>query len=217
MPSPPWFPFFPADFDADTGDLSLAEEGLYFRMLRTAWRTSPDWCSLPADPDRLARLLRLTERPVFLDEIIERFWVKKGARLINSRLQKEAKKAATRSRKSSLGGFARAASKQRPGSPPGTLQADSKQPPDTCPEPATRARELQPQTQAQKSLEPPGVDAILPSRSASALKPRARELNGGAQPEDDDPQTSAVDDRSERLRRFLGRRGKSTTHGEPKP
>ncbi|MEY2849614.1 MAG: hypothetical protein RI885_2281 [Actinomycetota bacterium] len=98
MPRPPWFPLYVSDYDDDTLDLSLEEDGLYGRMLRAAWRGSPDGCSLPADRTRLARMLRLDVIPACLEMVIDRYWRTTGDRLVNPRLQLEAKTSEERSR-----------------------------------------------------------------------------------------------------------------------
>lgn len=54
-----YFPFYPADYEADTAHLSLEEDGCYNRLLRLCW-TTPG-CSLPDDKAWLMRRLRVDE------------------------------------------------------------------------------------------------------------------------------------------------------------
>ena len=84
----PYFPMYPADFEADTSHLSLEEDGAYNRLLRLLWM-SPD-CTLPADPVWLARRMRIdaeTYERVVAPLIAEFFKIEK-ARLFNPRLSR---------------------------------------------------------------------------------------------------------------------------------
>lgn len=56
MSSLPYFPFYPADFEADTSHLTLEEDGAYNRLLRLMWMTPG--CSLPDDGAWIARRMR---------------------------------------------------------------------------------------------------------------------------------------------------------------
>lgn len=98
----PWFPLFPQDYDADTADLTLEEDGLYSRMLRKAWYTSPDGCSLPADVSELSRTLSLPQRTLNrLSTVIDRYWVVDGDRIVSTRLREEAEKSGNKSKSQS--------------------------------------------------------------------------------------------------------------------
>ena len=70
----PYFPMFPADFDADTGHLTLAEDGAYNRLLRLQWRAPG--CKLPADMDwifRKAKAVTEVDQAVLVSIIAEFF------------------------------------------------------------------------------------------------------------------------------------------------
>lgn len=91
--SAPYYPMYPADFEADTSHLTLEEDGAYNRLLRLMWMTPG--CSLPDDPAWIARRMRTSiadyDRVVFplLDEFFERA---KG-RVFSPRLMREFEKA----------------------------------------------------------------------------------------------------------------------------
>lgn len=99
----PWFPMYPQDYDADTGDLDLERDGLYSRMIRRAWYMSPDGCSLPAGMPELARTLGIPQRTLIrLSSVISRFWIVEGDRLISIRLRRESEKAGNKSKSQSV-------------------------------------------------------------------------------------------------------------------
>ena len=50
--APPWMPFYPADFDADTRHLSPIETGAYIRLICHYWLKG----GLPTEDERLARI-----------------------------------------------------------------------------------------------------------------------------------------------------------------
>lgn len=89
MARPEWFPMYVADYDADTADLSLEEDGFYSRMLRRAWSTSDDG-SLPADRVKLCRVLGIARIPKGCEAVISRYWRKDRERIFNPRLRAEA-------------------------------------------------------------------------------------------------------------------------------
>lgn len=85
----PYFPMFPADFDADTGHLTLAEDGAYNRLLRLQWRAPG--CKLPADMEwifRKAKAVTEADRAV-IASIIAEFFTTKGGKIFSARLLKE--------------------------------------------------------------------------------------------------------------------------------
>lgn len=86
----PYFPMYPADFEADTSHLTLEEDGAYNRLLRLMWMTPG--CSLPDDDAWIARRMRAdaaTFQRVVLPVIAEFFRREKG-RVFSPRLRKEA-------------------------------------------------------------------------------------------------------------------------------
>lgn len=85
----PYFPMFPADFDADTGHLSLAEDGAYNRLLRLQWRAPG--CKLPGDMEwifRKAKAVTEEDRRV-IETVISEFFTRKGGKIYSARLLKE--------------------------------------------------------------------------------------------------------------------------------
>jgi uncharacterized protein YdaU (DUF1376 family) len=98
------FPALPLWCDAfamDCGHLSLAEEGLYFRLLRTMW-TSPE-CRVPNDDTWLRRRLRVTaeELETIVRPIIKEFCQSSGNWITQKRLLKEHNFVTGKSRKQS--------------------------------------------------------------------------------------------------------------------
>lgn len=85
----PYFPMFPADFDADTGHLSMAEDGAYNRLLRLQWRC-PN-CKLPNDLGWIFRKTRaVTDADqAVVETIIKEFFTRNGGKIFNARLLKE--------------------------------------------------------------------------------------------------------------------------------
>jgi uncharacterized protein YdaU (DUF1376 family) len=80
---------FPADFDADTGHLTLAEDGAYNRLLRLQWRCPG--CKLPGDMEwifRKAKAVTEADRSV-IEAVIAEFFTRKGGKIWNARLLKE--------------------------------------------------------------------------------------------------------------------------------
>lgn len=85
----PYFPMFPADFEAKTSHLTLAEDGAYNRLLRICWMTPG--CSIPADEAWIMRRVRAhseDDREAVRSILAEFFTVKNG-RYSNARLTKE--------------------------------------------------------------------------------------------------------------------------------
>ena len=85
----PYFPMFPSDFNADTGHLTLAEDGAYNRLLRLQW-CCPS-CKMPADMEwifRKARAVTETDQAI-IAAIVAEFFTRKGGKIFNARLLKE--------------------------------------------------------------------------------------------------------------------------------
>ena len=85
----PWYPMFPGDFDADTGHLSLAEDGAYNRLLRLQWRAPG--CKLPSDMAwifRKAKAFTDADRAV-IEAVIAEFFTRKGGKIWSARLLEE--------------------------------------------------------------------------------------------------------------------------------
>ena len=85
----PYFPMFPADFDADTGHLSLAEDGAYNRLLRLQWRAPG--CKLPNDMEWIFRKAKAVteEDQRIIEVVIAEFFTRKGGKIFSARLLKE--------------------------------------------------------------------------------------------------------------------------------
>ena len=108
-----YFPMFPADFDADTGHLTFAEDGAYNRLLRLSWKCHE--AKLPDDLDWICRKARATssEDRALVAAILAEFFTRKGGKLFQQKLVKiwgEANAAhAKRVEAGKSGGFAKAA------------------------------------------------------------------------------------------------------------
>lgn len=77
--STPFMPFYVSDFEADTGHLTLEEDGAYNRLLRLCWRTTG--CSVPNDSKWIARRMKVdvaTFENIVLPIIDEFFTIKNG-------------------------------------------------------------------------------------------------------------------------------------------
>lgn len=88
----PYFPMYPADFEADTSHLTLAEDGAYNRLLRLMWMAPGN--SLPDDDAWITRRMRChsdEDRRVVM-AIISEFFVRSNGRVSNARLTKEFEK-----------------------------------------------------------------------------------------------------------------------------
>jgi len=100
----PYFPMYPADFEAKTSHLTLEEDGAYNRLLRLMWMTPG--CSLPDAPAWLIRRMRIDaatfERVVA--PLLSEFFERKSGRLHNPRLRAEFEKADETYRKRSSAG-----------------------------------------------------------------------------------------------------------------
>lgn len=65
-----WFPFYHADYLADTGRLSAAQHGVYLLLLLSFFKDGP----LPNDPDTLCRIAA-GATPSDVNAILQRYWV----------------------------------------------------------------------------------------------------------------------------------------------
>jgi uncharacterized protein YdaU (DUF1376 family) len=88
-----YFPLYPSDFDADTGHLSLAEDGAYNRLLRLSWRC-PE-ARMPSDLEWIFRKVRAVtdEDKAVIQSVLTEFFVKRKGKIFSPRLQKEWAKA----------------------------------------------------------------------------------------------------------------------------
>ena len=82
-----WFPLYPADFLADTTHLSAEEVGIYFRFLCHQWQHG----SLPSNSQQLARISG--EKESGFKSVLDEFFAEKRGKLVNSRMDRERKKA----------------------------------------------------------------------------------------------------------------------------
>lgn len=102
MSTTPYFPFYPADYMADTAHLSTEQHGAYMLLLMTAWARGG---RLPNEPAKLARIARVSPRRwhIIADDVLE-FWEVEGDEIISKRLEREHKKASSKSQKRSDAG-----------------------------------------------------------------------------------------------------------------
>lgn len=108
--------------------MSLAQQGLYMRMLAASAMQGP----LPADPRRLAQLAGVAweEFAVLWTDPLRGCWVSDGASLTNARLEAEREKAAQRSaKKSEAGRKGNAERWSRPPAPPISTTTTDHRPP----------------------------------------------------------------------------------------
>ena len=89
----PYFPLYPADFEAKTSHLALEEDGAYNRLMRLMW-LSPG-CSLPDDDAWVMRRMRVDEATFnrIVAPIIAEFCKRVGGRIFSPRLREEFEKA----------------------------------------------------------------------------------------------------------------------------
>jgi uncharacterized protein YdaU (DUF1376 family) len=85
----PYFNLYPADFEADTSHLTLAEDGAYNRLLRLMWMTPG--CSLPDDDAWIMRRMRASaeDYETVVKPILAEFFVRRNGRVTNARLRRE--------------------------------------------------------------------------------------------------------------------------------
>lgn len=102
MSAVPYFPFYPSDYLADTAHLTTEQHGAYLLMLITAWSRGG---RLPDDPKKLARIARVSTRRWHLiaDDILE-FFDAEGSDIISRRMERDYKKAVSKSKKRSASG-----------------------------------------------------------------------------------------------------------------
>lgn len=95
----PYFPLYPADFEADTSHLTMLEDGAYNRLLRLCWMTAG--CSLPDDEEWIMRRARARseEEREAVRVVLAEFFVKRRKRVLNKRLYEEHNRAKNRSAK----------------------------------------------------------------------------------------------------------------------
>ena len=89
----PYFPMFPADFEAGASHLTLEEDGAYNRLLRLMWMTPG--CSLPDDVAWIARRMRVDQATFdrVVKPIIAEFMQRRSGKVFSARLTLEWKKA----------------------------------------------------------------------------------------------------------------------------
>lgn len=104
MSSTPFMQLYPADYLADTMDLTTEQHGAYLLILMTMWQHN---AKLPSDPKKLARIARMSPakfKAVWAE--ISRFFDDDGAEITNRRMTKERKKAQEKSQKRAQAGSA---------------------------------------------------------------------------------------------------------------
>ncbi len=81
-----YFPFYPADYEADTAHLSLEEDGAYNRLLRLCWSTPG--CSIPDDRGWIMRRMRVSEETYdrVVAIVLSEFFKRRRGRLYSPRL-----------------------------------------------------------------------------------------------------------------------------------
>jgi uncharacterized protein YdaU (DUF1376 family) len=85
----PYFPMYPADFEAKTSHLTLAEDGAYNRLLRLCWMTPG--CSIPDDDAWIARRMRVSSADFanVVRPLIAEFFRREKGRVVSPRLREE--------------------------------------------------------------------------------------------------------------------------------
>lgn len=116
MSSIPYFPFYPADYLADTAHLSTEQHGAYLLLLITAWSRGG---RLPADHQKLARIARVNARRWhIISEDVLAFFEVDGDEIYSPRMVRDYKKAVSKSEKRSaigrLGGSAKSLKNKEP-------------------------------------------------------------------------------------------------------
>ena len=87
MAALPWLKFYPADYLADTVDLSLAEHGAYSLLL---WHYHQTGKPLPDDDLKLQRILRCSsDEWLNVRCNVRCFFVQRDGQLVNERMEKE--------------------------------------------------------------------------------------------------------------------------------
>jgi uncharacterized protein YdaU (DUF1376 family) len=83
----PFYKYYPADIDIDTGHLTAEQFGAYQRLLNASWTRE----GLPTDLAQLALVARVAEKR-FVERVwpaIEGFWSVNGSGLVNRRQERE--------------------------------------------------------------------------------------------------------------------------------
>lgn len=104
MSTAPFMQLYPADYLADTMDLSAEQHGAYLLILMTMWQHD---AKLPNDLIKLARIARMTPakfKAVWAE--ISRFFLVEGSTITNARLLKEHQKAQKKSEARAIAGKA---------------------------------------------------------------------------------------------------------------
>ena len=107
----PFMPLWIADYELDTGHLSLQQDGAYSRLLRLCWR-SPG-CSIPDDPAWIQARMRVDLKTYaeVVDPLLREFFHRRHGRWIQKRLQAEWLKSKDIKDKRSAAGIAAATAK----------------------------------------------------------------------------------------------------------
>jgi len=114
-----WMPLWVGDYLADTQDLTTEEHGAYLLLLMTAWRNAG---RLPAAPDRLARIAKLSGREWSETwKALERFFDREGDELVQNRLAREL--AAATAKRTAASEHGRKGARARHATSPSTTRA----------------------------------------------------------------------------------------------
>lgn len=170
MSAPPYIPLYIDDYDAATAHLSAAEDGVYGRLLRLAWRTPG--CSLPNDPVWIARKIRLSsdEFERIAAPVLAEFFTLSRGRLSQRRLKREfddiARKKTARKLAGKKGGISKALKEQEKSASNATvLLADTRAFPEPEPEPEVSTVEDKSSTASQPDHDnlawTTGVDLLM--------------------------------------------------------
>jgi uncharacterized protein YdaU (DUF1376 family) len=86
-----WIPFYIGDYERDTKDLTMIEDGAYFRLLRYCWTTGQ---GLPLDEMTIFRIAAAftQEEQEVTRKILGKFFTKKSTGFFNKKAQEIAKK-----------------------------------------------------------------------------------------------------------------------------
>jgi uncharacterized protein YdaU (DUF1376 family) len=84
----PYFPMYPADFEAKTSHLTIAEDGAYNRLLRICWMTPG--CTMPNDEAWIMRRVRAhtDEDKATVRSVLAEFFTVENGRYSNAKLMK---------------------------------------------------------------------------------------------------------------------------------
>lgn len=148
--SPPWMPFYPADYLRDTRRLAVAEHGGYLLLMMEYWISG----SLPNDDRQLARIacMSLAEWKKAKPNIQPFFGPEWKHKRIDIEIEKAQAKYRLRSEAGKRGGIASANAKQNPSNAGGNAQASSSQPQPLDMIGDARAREKSSFTAGSKAL-----------------------------------------------------------------